>query len=514
MFHAPCNAPAADALERPRRSFILRSVPETSNTDLVLADCGWAAIEAAFAALGRVLLTLDADFRVRRATRTLDAWVCPGATEKIPGHPIEDLLGARLFGAGDTLRAKLEQGIREEGRRALVQCGVGEARLASLSVAPLPAQGAGAWAEGARYLIVLRPAEEDELILESALASQGIVARSPAMLRILHLVEVLHRSDATVLITGESGTGKEVVARALHQSSVRHTGPFVAVNCGALPGDLLESELFGHVRGAFTGAVRDRVGRFEAAQGGVLFLDEIGDMPLALQVKLLRVLQERRYERIGESDSHAMNVRVIAATNVDLKDATSAGRFREDLYYRLRVVPIHIPPLRDRREDIEPLARHLLSRVAARENRAVRLSPDALRLLQAYPWPGNVRELENAIEYAVALCQRQTIQVEDFPPELSSPEGDSPLDPAPIAPPDASPQARDDKPSPARASESAPHERDAPAPTADVPVTAAAEADRIRAALKAHHWRHARAAAELGISRTTLWRKMRALGLG
>jgi DNA-binding NtrC family response regulator len=485
------------------------TVPETLKTDLDAADCGWAAIEAAFAALGRVLLTLDADFRVRRATHTLDAWVCPGATEKIPGHPVEDLLGARLFGSEDTLRAKLEQGIREEGRRALVRCGVGEARLASLSAARLPAEGAGAWAEGAHYMIVLRPAEEDALILESALASQGIVARSPAMLRILHLVEVLHRSDATVLITGESGTGKEVVARALHQSSIRRAGPFVAVNCGALPGDLLESELFGHVRGAFTGAVRDRVGRFEAAQGGVLFLDEIGDMPLALQVKLLRVLQERSYERIGESDAHPMNVRVIAATNVDLKDATSAGRFREDLYYRLRVVPIHIPPLRDRAEDIEPLARHLLSRIAARENRAVRLSPDALRLLLAYPWPGNVRELENAIEYAVALCQRQTIQVEDFPPELSSAEIDPPSDPSPIAPVHVGAMG----PHEARSPSGGPHEARSPSARESDPP-AGDEAERIRAALKAHHWRHARAAAELGISRTTLWRKMRALGLG
>ena len=240
-------------------------------------------------------------------------------------------------------------------------------------------------------------------------------------------------------------------------------------------------------------------GEIDQHAAGLADEDVLGlDVPVA---DARTVEEGQRRERPQERDA-------------DLLEGGARGRFREDLYYRLRVVPIHIPPLRDRREDIEPLARHLLSRVAARENRAVRLSPDALRLLQAYPWPGNVRELENAIEYAVALCQRQTIQVEDFPPELSSPEGDSPLDPAPIAPPDASPQARDDKPSPARASESAPHERDAPAPTADVPVTAAAEADRIRAALKAHHWRHARAAAELGISRTTLWRKMRALGLG
>jgi len=457
-------------------------VPSTPEIASAEADAGWAAIEVAFAALGRVLIALDGDFRVIRATRTVDAWVCPGAAEKIPGHPIEDLLGARLFGTDATLRATLEQGSREEGRRALVQCAHGEARLASLSAAALPAGGAGAWAEGVRYLVVLRAAEEDDLILQSALASQGIVARSPAMMRIVHLVEVLHRSDATVLVTGESGTGKEVVARALHAHSQRRGGPFVAVNCGALPGELLESELFGHVRGAFTGAVRDRVGRFDAAQGGVLFLDEIGDMPLPLQVKLLRVLQERTFERIGESAPRSLDMRVIAATNVDLKEAIAAGRFREDLYYRLRVVPVHIPPLRERTEDIEPLARHLLHRIAAREQRAVRLSPDALRLLLAYPWPGNVRELENAIEYAIALCPRQTVQADDFPPEISAGEA---APPSPAAPPD-------------------PAAAEAPAD---------GEGARIRAALEAHRWHHARAAAELGISRTTLWRKMRALGL-
>jgi len=443
---------------------------------MIELDAGWEALEAAFAALGRVLLLLDADFRVVRATATLDTWVCQGACHKIRGRSIEDLLGARLFGADEALRVSLEHGAREEGRRAFVQCETGAARLASVTVAPvLP--GAGGWADGARYLLVLRPAEEDQLILEGALAAQGLVARAPAMLKIVRFVESLHRSDATVLITGESGTGKEVVARAIHASSPRRAGPFVAVNCGALPADLLESELFGHVRGAFTGAVRDRVGRFEAARGGVVFLDEIGDMPAVLQVKLLRVLQARTFERVGESAPRAVDARVIAATNVDLKDAIASGRFREDLYYRLRVVPIHVPPLREREEDIEPLARHLLSRIGAREGRAVRFSPDVLVALQRHPWPGNVRELENAIEYAVAICQRQTVQLEDLPPEIA----------------DASLEARP-----------------SPEPEADLGTD---EAARVRAALDAHRWHHARAAAELGISRTTLWRKMRSLGL-
>jgi len=451
-------------------------IPVGSMGESTAGEAGWAALESAFAALGRVLLLLDAEFRVVRATATLDAWVCPGACQKIPGRSIEDLLGSHLFGADEALRVSLEQGAREEGRRAFVQCENGTARLASVTAAPVPAEAA-VWAKGARYLLVLRPAEDDELILEGAAAAQGLVARAPAMLKIVRFVESLHRSDATVLITGESGTGKEVVARAIHASSPRRSGPFVAVNCGALPADLLESELFGHVRGAFTGAVRDRVGRFEAARGGVVFLDEIGDMPLMLQVKLLRVLQARTFERVGESTSHAVDARVIAATNVDLKEAIANGRFREDLYYRLRVVPIHVPPLREREEDIEPLARHLLSRIAAREGRAVRLSPDVLVALKSYAWPGNVRELENAIEYAVAICQRQTLQLEDLPPEIAV--------------------ALDEGDRPARAEE--------PVGTDD--------AARVRAALETHHWHHARAAAELGISRTTLWRKMRALGL-
>jgi transcriptional regulator with PAS, ATPase and Fis domain len=444
-------------------------------------DAGWQTVEAAFAALGRVLIVLDSEFRVLRATETLDAWVCPGACQKAKGHAIEELLGARLFGADEALRSSLERGAREEGRRAFVRCENGSARLASVTVAPL-AESDGNWPTGARYLIVLRPAEDDELILEGALGAHGIVARSAAMTRIVRLIESLQRSDATVLITGDSGTGKEVVARALHNASPRHGGPFVAVNCAAIPADLLESELFGHVRGSFTGAVRDRVGRFEAARGGTIFLDEVGDMPPSLQVKLLRVLQDRSFERVGESNARPLEARVIAATNVELKEAIADGRFREDLFYRLRVVPIHIPPLSERPEDVEPLARHLLVRIAAREGRAVRLSPDALSMLKRHLWPGNVRELENALEYAVALCQRQTVQVEDLPQEIAEVTGES-----------------------RRAPVERPRELDEPVDDA--------EAERIRAALEAHRGHHSRAAAELGISRTTLWRRMRALGM-
>jgi transcriptional regulator with PAS, ATPase and Fis domain len=441
------------------------------------SDSSWRAVESAFGALGRVLILLDADFRVVRATHTLDEWVCPGACEKIPGREIAQLLGVSLFRPGESLRGALESGQREEGRRAFVTCEHGTSRLASLSAAPLGDEERETWAAGARYLLVLRPAEEDGLILDGALAFQGIVGRSPALMRLVRFIESLNRSEATVLVTGESGTGKEVVARAIHASSPKHAGPFIAVNCGAIPSELLESELFGHVRGAFTGAVRDRVGRFEAARGGTIFLDEIGELPPSLQVKLLRVLQERTYERVGESTSQPMEARVVAATNVDLKDAITTGRFREDLYYRLRVVPIHMPPLRDRVEDIETLARHLLVRTSAREGRAVRFSADALVLLKRYDWPGNVRELENSIEYAVATCQKQTVQVDDLPPEIVA--------------------AVEGKGGDVRVEDTSPDDDTA----------------RLRAVLDKHHWHHARAAAELGISRTTLWRKLRALGL-
>jgi two-component system response regulator HydG len=334
----------------------------------------------------------------------------------------------------------------------------------------------------------VRPAEDDDALLQSMIASHGLVARSPAMLKIVHLVESLHRSAATVLITGESGTGKEVIARALHSNSIQGAGPFVAVSCGALPAELLESELFGHVKGAFTGAVRDRVGRFELARGGTLFLDEVGDIPLLLQVKLLRVLQERQFERVGESTPRPMETRIIAATNQDLSAAIKAGRFREDFYYRLRVVPIHLPPLRDRPEDIALIAQHLLAHIGGRAGRALRLSPDTLKVLESYRWPGNVRELENSLEFAVAFCTGQTIQIEHLPVEIQEAASD----------PSSELRASFDAVPSAEPSKERPEE---------------SERNRIVKMLEAHHWNRQRAAEALRLSRSTLWRRMRELGI-
>ena len=234
----------------------------------------------------------------------------------------------------------------------------------------------------------------------------GLVASSPAMLRTLDLARRIAQVDSTVLITGESGAGKERIARFIHDESARTAGPFLAINCAAVPETLLESELFGHARGSFTGASQDRAGLFEAANGGTLLLDEIGDVPPAMQVKLLRVLQEREVRRVGENRARTINVRVLAATNRDLLADVHGARFRQDLYYRLRVVEVVVPPLRERREDVLPLARQLLAGSAKRFGKKVpALTPDAANLLLRYGWPGNVRELENALERAVALAQ-------------------------------------------------------------------------------------------------------------
>jgi two-component system response regulator HydG len=247
----------------------------------------------------------------------------------------------------------------------------------------------------------------------------GMIARSAVMRRIIDLARRIAKVDSTVLITGESGTGKELIARLVHDESARAIGPFIAVNCGAITESLLESELFGHVRGAFTGAAQERIGLFEAANGGTLLLDEIGDVSPGMQVKLLRVLQEREIRRVGENKSRPVNVRVMAATNRELAADIAVGRFRKDLYYRLNVVQLHMPALRDRREDLLPLARVLLADAAERLNRPVTgMSPRAADQLLRYDWPGNVRELENAIERAVALGCNNLIELDDLPEEV------------------------------------------------------------------------------------------------
>jgi len=306
----------------------------------------------------------------------------------------------------------------------------------------------------------------------------GLIAQSPAMQAVLDLVERVAPTDATVLIQGESGTGKEVIAKAVHHASPRAARPFVAVNCGAVPETLLESELFGYVRGAFTGAAGGKLGLFEEAGGGTLFLDEIAEMPATLQVKLLRALQSGEVRRLGATQAATIDVRVLAATNGDLATRISQGSFREDLFYRLNVIQVTLPPLRDRREDIPALAEHFLARAAAKLGRTLRLSPAALERVLRYPWPGNVRELENAIERAAILSRSETVEPDDLPPHVSA---GLQLGPSPALPRQV--------------------------------TLAEAERAHILTTLERFGRNHSGAAEALGIGRTTLWRKLKEYGI-
>jgi two-component system response regulator PilR (NtrC family) len=264
-----------------------------------------------------------------------------------------------------------------------------------------------------RQLIEARRVRHERDVLRQAISSDGfagIIGRSPKMLEVFRLVETVCRTNSTILITGESGTGKELVARAIHEQSLRTGNPFVAVNCGALPEALLESELFGHMRGAFTGAEHNKKGLIEVADKGTIFLDEIGEMSATMQVKLLRVLQERKYRRVGGTDEVTANIRVIAATNRDLATMVAEGSFREDLYYRLNVIPIRLPALRERADDVPIIAEHFLQKFTREMGKSIQgFAVDATTALCAYGWPGNVRELENVVERAVALEQEQFI---------------------------------------------------------------------------------------------------------
>jgi DNA-binding NtrC family response regulator len=273
-----------------------------------------------------------------------------------------------------------------------------------------------------------RRKEEERQTLRRAMSRAvdrgSIVGRSDVMQEVFRLVEQVAPARSTVLITGESGTGKELIAKAIHEASPRAGKPFVTVNSSNIPSELLESELFGHTRGAFTGAVAAKKGLFEVADGGSIFLDEIGDIPPETQVRLLRVIQEREFTPLGDTTPRRVDVRIVAATNIDLKEAVRQGTFREDLYYRLAVVPIELPPLRDRPQDILPLVQHFIRKYNEENGRQVseQIAPEVLALLEAYSWPGNVRELENAVERAVVIAPADEISRECLRPEISDPE--------------------------------------------------------------------------------------------
>jgi two-component system NtrC family response regulator len=330
-----------------------------------------------------------------------------------------------------------------------------------------------------RKALQLKALERENVALRQELKERtgldAIIADSPPMRAILEMVQRVAPTETTVLILGESGTGKELIARAIHASSPRAEGPFVPVNCAAIPENLLESELFGHVKGAFTGAIRDRVGKFEAAEGGTIFLDEIGEMRPELQVKILRCLEERVVERVGDNRPIRVDVRVLAATNKDLSKALQTGQFREDLYYRLNVVPLAIPPLRERREDIRPLAQHFLKRLGAPPR--LTITPEAFRALENYDWPGNVRELENALERAMIFHRGDVITLADLPETIRAPRAKEAAA-LPVSLPEAGLSLEE------------------------------VEKELILRALQKHDWNQSRAARYLGITRHTLLYRM------
>jgi two-component system, NtrC family, response regulator AtoC len=340
---------------------------------------------------------------------------------------------------------------------------------------------AGEFVGGIEVLIPTgEPQVEEGGLLETVLLPpdakefHGLVSRDVAMLRAFDTITNVAETDATVLVRGESGSGKELAARAIHLESARASGPFVAVNCGALTPGLLESELFGHIRGAFTGAVKDRKGLFEQADGGTLFLDEVAEIPLEMQSKLLRVLEERRLTPVGASKDIGVDVRVIAATHRALRAEVDAGRFREDLMYRLRVVPVFLPPLRDRRGDVEVLLRFFLRQFNKTGRRHVEtIAPEPMRALLNHSWPGNVRELRNVVEYAFAVGRGSELLLEELPPEFAEESG-----------------------------------------TADIVVDEdQSERELIREALQLEVGRVSAAAKRLGMSRATFWRKRQKYGL-
>jgi len=317
--------------------------------------------------------------------------------------------------------------------------------------------------------------------LEKRFRLHNIIGRSKGMEQVYWMIENVSKNDSTILITGESGTGKELVARAIHLNSYRKTGAFTAVNCSSFAETLIESELFGHEKGSFTGAVQAKPGRFETAHGGTLFLDEIGDLSPAIQVKLLRVLETRWFERVGGIKPQKLDVRLIAATHKDLGEEVKTGRFREDFYYRINVVNIHLPPLRERVDDIPLLAQDLIGKFAEKFNKSITgLTPAAMSVLQNYHWPGNVRELENALEFAFVMCHQELIEVEHLPPKIIGARGN-----------DFIRQIWEDSPM------SWPQ----------------AEREMINAALHKFAGNRLQSAKALGIGKATLWRKMRKYGM-
>ncbi len=338
-------------------------------------------------------------------------------------------------------------------------------------------------------LVIQKAMERKELLtevehlqneLKEKYSFENIVGKSNKMLDVLSMVTKVSQTDSTVLIEGESGTGKELIAKAIHLHSRRKNRAFITINCGALPENLQESELFGHVRGAFTGAIRDKNGLFQEANGGTLFLDEIGETALSTQVKVLRFLQDGEIRRVGDNESIFVNVRLLAATNKDLKKSIEESTFREDLYYRLNVIPIHLPPLRQRRDDIPLLVNHFLKKYVEKAKKKVAsVSPEAMKILTGYDWPGNVRELENIVERAVILTNKNVIMPDDLPPSIRESQSKTP-DTEEIL---------------------------------EGKTLEELEKHYILKTLEKHNWNQKKVSEMLNVSTTTLWRKLKTYGI-
>lgn len=407
------------------------------------------------------------------------------AAERLLGYKKEEIIGmscAQVAGCDTTYECLLERTIKTGENLSNIECAVKDrdGRVIPVSINTAIIKGKDGEVIGGveifRDISQIKTLTEE---LKGRYLFENIIGKNFRMQEIYDLLPDVAKTKSTVLIEGESGTGKELIAHAIHQNSPRRDGVFVKVNCGALAEGILESELFGHVRGAFTGAISNRIGRFELANGGTIFLDEIGDISLSTQIRLLRVLQEEEFERVGDTKRIKVDVRVIAATNKDLKKAIEKGEFRQDLYYRLRVVPIYLPPLRERKDDIPFLINYFL-KIFNREigKRVNNVSPKVMEVLMNYNYPGNIRELENIVEHSLILCQGNTILPEHLPKDIMHPDNltvDALL--------------RDEQP------------------------LKAVERELFIKVLEQTGWNHKRASDRLRISRTTLWRKIRALGI-
>jgi PAS domain S-box-containing protein len=438
------------------------------------------------------VFTVDRDWNITSFNRAAERITGVDRDQAI-GQKCFDVLRADICQTACALRQTIETGEELIDHRVTILDAEGRRVKVSISTAVLRDQD-GKIVGGVETFRDLTPMEILRKEMRRQFTFSDIISKSHEIQRIFGILPDIAASESTVLIEGPSGSGKELFARAIHNLSGRSRKPFVAVSCGALPGTLLESELFGYVRGAFTDAKADKPGRFAVAAGGTLFLDEIGELPASLQVKLLRVLQEREYEPLGATRPVPADVRVVAATNRHLSDQVSEGEFREDLYYRLNVVRIQLPPLARRREDIPLLVDHFIERFNARMGKRIEgVSDEVLDLLMAHPFPGNIRELENVIEHSFILCHGSAIEREHLPADLLAVDGGEVGEPAEPA----LPGARSDG------------DRPGGRPARD--LLAGARAAAIRAALERNHGDRRRTAAELGIHTTTLWRWMKKL---